>query len=172
MSGIYDSSGNLLILSQPPMILIGDPSGLSKVVIPELEVNGGDVIADPSLGLQFYWDDGILKIDVSTGVSQSYVDASLAERDASIEWLNENKVDLIYVDSSLNVKADLSYVDASLNAKPGFDYVDGSLASIITRGAPVDSSANGQPGEIQYDDSYLYICTSTNKWFRVQGEIF
>jgi hypothetical protein len=79
----------------------------------------------------------------ASGVSKSYVDGSLATRDASISSLFVIKADLTYVDASLNAKASYAYVDGSLAArdasiaklftvKADQTYVDGSLNNIRT----------------------------------------
>jgi hypothetical protein len=31
---------------------------------------------------------------------------------------------------------------------------------------PANSSANGNPGNIAYDNNYIYVCTSNNIWYR------
>ena len=160
MSAIYDSSGNLLLKSTGSALQVGDPSGLLTVHVTNLEVNGSGLVAEASLGPQFEWDTGLLVVDVSApaGPSYSYVDGSLATRDADIVL----KSDLTYVDASLDAKADITSVNDSLNTK-----LD---ASLISEGTPPNQSALGVQGQFQYDASYLYICTSTNTWMRISGE--
>jgi hypothetical protein len=45
-------------------------------------------------------------------------------------------------------------------------YVDANFPKVV--GVPDSSSATGVMGTISYDNSYLYICTSTNKWGRTE----
>jgi hypothetical protein len=33
---------------------------------------------------------------------------------------------------------------------------------------PASSTATGTPGQIAYDSSYIYVCTATDVWHRVQ----
>ena len=36
-----------------------------------------------------------------------------------------------------------------------------------TTSVPTSATANGSPGQIAYDSSFLYVCTATNTWRRV-----
>ena len=180
MNGIYDVSGYLLMGSQPPLVLIGDPSGLNKVSITNLDVNDSDVIieaslgnqfhwgngyleidtslgiTDVSLGTQFYWDNGLLNVDASIpdGATRTYVDGSLALRDALIS-INEGEINVL--DAAVGghetrldiIDVSITGVDASItwlfeNVEPADKaYIDGSLglrdASLEKYGLVIDN---------------------------------
>jgi hypothetical protein len=164
MSAIYDSSGNLILRSTGSAIQIGDPSDGLTVQVTKIEMDGSDLLAEASLGPQFSWDAGLLIVDSSSaaGVSYEYVDGSLATRDTLI---SQNTLDI--ADVSSNIPTDFysqAYVDGSLNDKLNI--------TSIQEGTPASSAATGEQGQFQYDASYLYICTSTNTWIRILGEVF
>jgi hypothetical protein len=39
--------------------------------------------------------------------------------------------------------------------------------SITTTTVPLSHSAQGTPGQIAYNSSYLYVCVATNSWVRI-----
>lgn len=39
------------------------------------------------------------------------------------------------------------------------------MAQIVA--APASAGASGEPGQIAYDGSYLYVCTATDTWRRI-----
>ena len=86
----------------------------------------GDYIIDPSLSNDFYWYNGFLKVDVSVvagGVTQAYVDGSLAMRDASITNLYlKDAQQKIYIDGSLAMR-DASITWLYANKQPLGPYV-------------------------------------------------
>lgn len=99
-------------------------------------------LKEASLGPSFTWSAGFLDVSAgSSGVSKSYVDGSLAQRDSSIQWLVNNTYTKTYIDGSLNLKVNRTLFDssilsltnwqvsqdASLLLRPTFTYVDGSL---------------------------------------------
>ncbi|HPI81865.1 MAG TPA: hypothetical protein PK122_01385 [Candidatus Paceibacterota bacterium] len=99
-------------------------------------------LKEASLGPSFTWSAGLLDVSAgSSGVSKSYVDGSLAQRDSSIQWLVNNTYTKTYIDGSLNLKVNRTLFDssilsltnwqvsqdASLLLRPTFTYVDGSL---------------------------------------------
>lgn len=43
---------------------------------------------------------------------------------------------------------------------------------VVSNSAPANSSANGLAGEIKFDNTYFYICTSNNSWKRITLETF
>lgn len=43
---------------------------------------------------------------------------------------------------------------------------------VILNSTPGNSSSNGLPGNISYDNNYFYICTSNNKWGRIALSTF
>ena len=171
MSAIYDSSGNLLLQSSGGVLQIGDSNLTLQIITPP----GEDIITDPSLGSQFYWDAGLLNVvdvsGVTPDVTRAYVDGSLATRDSAI---SQNAGDI--ADVSSNIPSDFysqAYVDGSLGERDSdISSLETSKldASLISEGTPPNQSAPGIQGQIQYDALYLYICTSTNTWFRVPGE--
>jgi hypothetical protein len=44
---------------------------------------------------------------------------------------------------------------------------DGDTIRCNTPRTPSSSSANGYPGEICWDSSYLYVCIATDTWTRI-----
>lgn len=115
--------------------------GDSNLTLQIITPPGEAIITDPSLGSQFYWDSsGFLNVIDVSGVTPDVTKA--------------------YVDGSLATR------DSAISSL-GTSKLD---ASLISEGTPPNQSAPGVQGQIQYDASYLYICTSTNTWFRVSGE--
>lgn len=51
-----------------------------------------------------------------------------------------------------------------------FSYLGANL--IVSNSAPANSTANGNTGEIKYDNTYFYICVSNNIWKRITLESF
>lgn len=88
--------------------------------INDLYILADGFVKEASLSNDFYWDNGKLYVDVSViagGVTQAYVDGSLAARDASIEYL----FNWDYAkDASI---MELRAADATL-----YDYIDATLA--------------------------------------------
>lgn len=41
-------------------------------------------------------------------------------------------------------------------------------ANLVTNSAPTDAGANGTPGWIRYDSTYIYVCIAPNTWKRAQ----
>lgn len=39
-------------------------------------------------------------------------------------------------------------------------------ANLVTNSAPTDATANGTPGWIRYDSTYIYVCVANNTWKR------
>lgn len=122
-------------------VLIQDASSLTQILInyvsdPSLgdsfywdggllEVSTGPsgtnlYVKEASLGSDFYWLNGVLYIDVSVaagGVTKIYVDGSLAQRDASIEYLYATKLDpsIDYTTYSPRLGDTSYYYDANQN---------------------------------------------------------
>lgn len=69
-------------------------------------------------------------------------------------------VNKTYVDSSMNDSIDISTYFYTKTQ------TDASFQSIFTFNTK-NSSANGYMGQISYDASYFYVCTSTNIWCRL-----
>lgn len=101
MNGIYDTSGNLLLGIDGSTLSIGSSTGLSNVQIyagsstPAFNASGSTpdltgYLKEASLGTSFVWAAGTLDVSVTGGggVSQVYVDGSLASRDVQIASLN------------------------------------------------------------------------------------
>lgn len=59
--------------------------------------------------------------------------------------------------------------NASVRTVPFLNF---SANLIVSNTVPSTSSANGIAGEIAYDATYFYICTTTNTWKRITLETF
>lgn len=56
----------------------------------------------------------------------------------------------------------------NINDEQGFGLLTkGSTIRICTESSPLSNSI-GNIGEIRWDSNYLYICTSTNTWKRIE----
>ena len=84
-------------------------------------------IADVSLGSEFYWNNGYLKVDASAAgtVTFNYVDGSLAARDLSINELSGKIADI----DTYQAIQDVSILTALSQSGVSLAYVDGSLAA-------------------------------------------
>ena len=127
--------------------------------------------ADASRPMFSYVDASLLQRDISLNylynndITKTYVDSSLGQRDVSLNYLYNNYTTKNYVDASLNVKANQTYVDASLNVKTNKTYVDGSLA--ISFSTLPTSDASGINCDTYYDTSALMAYIKINgKWYR------
>ena len=51
--------------------------------------------------------------------------------------------------------------------KDAIENIDITVEDIIIEGAPPAASSAGTAGDIRWDDTHLYICTSLNTWRRI-----
>ena len=65
-----------------------------------------------------------------------------------------------------------TYGDNVSSAINRFVSTDGDTMRISTPRTPASSSANGYPGEFCWDADYLYLCTGTNTWKRIELTTF
>jgi len=101
-------------------------------------------------------------------------DPSVSDGRVTIQSID---VSIIYINGDLltqNLDSSISALDSSISA---LDTLTQNLDSSIGLYAPqlgtiADSSTIGTSGQIQYDASYLYVCTSANIWMRILGEAF
>ena len=63
----------------------------------------------------------------------------------------------------------MTFISQTLNVGMGSGVVDinGDTLRIRNQRTIANSSDSGQQGEICYDNSYLYICISSNTWRRI-----
>ena len=45
--------------------------------------------------------------------------------------------------------------------------VNGTILNVSTAATPANSTATGTQGDIQWDTSYVYVCTATDTWKRI-----
>ena len=113
-------------------------------------------IKEVSLGSEFYWADGSLGVTGSGGISQAYVDGSLALRDASITYLfNWN----FNIESSIAGLDNIYIKESSLGYSFYWDssgFLDVSTSSIISLGGLTDVSiVDSSEGDyLKYDSSF------------------
>jgi hypothetical protein len=116
-------------------------------------------IKSASTGTTLKWVAGVLDVSALGDVTKTYTDGSLGLRDTSIAAINTR---LIATDVSVawNTTRNTAQ-DASLNnAKDITNF-------ILSTPATKASNATGVQGNISFDASYFYICTSTNTWGRI-----
>jgi hypothetical protein len=139
---MYEYVGNKLI---PLDNSINDLNNYNSIQDASILSIINNYISDVSVSNQFYWDNGILYVDVSSsgGVSQFYVDGSLYTRDSSIIELY-NLIDsldislnnsFITIDTSItnlynyNIVQDASINELSFKIKDTFENVSKNLKS-------------------------------------------
>jgi len=108
-----------------------------------------NIVLDSSLGTDFYWSNGYL--EVSTACCDQlkiYIDGSLADRDASIEWLYNNRTIGSVTEASLGTDF---YWDSGYLGVTGSQGVQGTIGSqgrTGTQGTLGVQGAQGIQGQI------------------------
>jgi hypothetical protein len=127
-------------------------------------VGNANFLKEASLGTKFYWDvNGLEPSSGSGDVTKLYVDGSLAERDVSIDWLNQNKQATgSYLESfSLSNTIEHSLIEGNYTTYSVLKGLNASTNIIIT-----EESLFGPPG-----GSVLTISTSAPSKAYVDGSI-
>lgn len=129
-------------------------------------LGSGDYISNASLGSTFKWTAGIL--DVSNYVSKTYVDGSLAIRDARITAIDSSLNDSYSAESFFIPEASFNdsyfkwnggYLEPSIAGGTGDVtklYVDGSLALRDTKITAINASLGDVNSIISYVNSSTY----------------
>lgn len=85
--------------------------------------------------------------NVVVNTSQSYINVTLSDKDGNFI------TNTVVTDNMPQI----SVVDTSSQ----------SLSKLIGGTPPQSSVDAGQPGEIRWNDNYMYLCTSTNRWKKI-----
>jgi hypothetical protein len=118
------------------------------------------VVKEASLGTDFFWAAGLLEVSVAggSGVSQAYVDGSLASRDASINeiWLNSVDVSTTFAAYATNASVNTALKSYVSNASLGTDFfwAAGFLEVSVAGGSGVSQAV--------FDSSIGYLTTRLN----------
>jgi hypothetical protein len=130
-----------------------------------------------------------LESSIGTSMDYNYVDGSLSARDTSIAWLRQYQIiqdASIAAGSSIDVslgglsdvnlsgaQSDYSVIRYDSASNEWWDESPVDVTDILQKkaiwGSPASNGSGGQ-GDLQFDASYLYVCTSTNKWIRIIGQ--
>ena len=96
------------------------------------------------------------------GVSQAYVDGSLATNYSYMDGSLNVKANQIYVDASLNIRPTFAYVDASLNLKSDLTYVNSEFSILDASVVALENNKVNRSGDTMTGDLIVTGIDITN----------